>query len=420
MAAVGQVAEGLVLVDDSLALAQELGLPDDIGRAHVNRGDVLAYGGDPAAALASTLEGLRIAEAWGAKASYGSYLRMHAVRFGFESGAWAVAAAMLEEADRRAPPVIGARLYRGEYVLAYLVASGSEEAHATWDEVRRIMAESPAFSDAAYPYAAAIQLATFEQRLEDAASLAREAVDYVGPADSGRILADLAVAASWPWAELGRRARAAGDIDAQEAAAVELDRLVELVDRVVESMRRPEGRLGTLLDLDRDQVRAERARMDGTSGVAGWQAIADGWDQLGYPYLALYARWREGEVAGDSGDRRAAERVLGAAHEGSVSLGARPLAAAVERTARQLKVRLRPGTSKDGDEGGPMGYGLTPRELEVLSLVAKGRTNRQVAEALFISESTAGVHVSNLMGKLGVSTRTEAARRALDEALVEA
>ena len=63
-------------------------------------------------------------------------------------------------------------------------------------------------------------------------------------------------------------------------------------------------------------------------------------------------------------------------------------------------------------------YGLTRRELEVLAEVATGRTNREIAEALFISESTAGVHVSNILGKLGVSTRTEAARVALDQGLV--
>jgi DNA-binding NarL/FixJ family response regulator len=52
---------------------------------------------------------------------------------------------------------------------------------------------------------------------------------------------------------------------------------------------------------------------------------------------------------------------------------------------------------------------LTRREREVLALVAEGWTNRQVADHLFISENTAGVHVSNILGKLGASGRTEAA-----------
>jgi DNA-binding CsgD family transcriptional regulator len=57
--------------------------------------------------------------------------------------------------------------------------------------------------------------------------------------------------------------------------------------------------------------------------------------------------------------------------------------------------------------------GLTPREREVLAMVADGLTNREIGSALFITESTAGVHVSNILGKLGVDSRTEAARYAL-------
>jgi len=71
------------------------------------------------------------------------------------------------------------------------------------------------------------------------------------------------------------------------------------------------------------------------------------------------------------------------------------------------------------DNGGPLGADLTPREREVLAMVAAGMTNREIGEALFISESTAGVHVSNLMAKLGVSSRTEAATVAYRAGLVE-
>ena len=53
--------------------------------------------------------------------------------------------------------------------------------------------------------------------------------------------------------------------------------------------------------------------------------------------------------------------------------------------------------------------GLTPREAEVLALVAAGRSNRQIAQALFISPKTVGVHVSIILAKLGVTGRVEAA-----------
>jgi DNA-binding NarL/FixJ family response regulator len=55
---------------------------------------------------------------------------------------------------------------------------------------------------------------------------------------------------------------------------------------------------------------------------------------------------------------------------------------------------------------------LTPRELEVLGLLVAGRSNRQIAEQLFISGKTASVHVTNILAKLGVHSRLEAAARA--------
>lgn len=99
-------------------------------------------------------------------------------------------------------------------------------------------------------------------------------------------------------------------------------------------------------------------------------------------------------------------------------MGAVPLAGHIKTFAKKMRVRLDAGASTSGDAAGAE-CGLTKREREVLSLVAAGRTNKRIAEELFISESTAGVHVSNILGKLGVSTRTEAANVALSQGLVK-
>ena len=76
-----------------------------------------------------------------------------------------------------------------------------------------------------------------------------------------------------------------------------------------------------------------------------------------------------------------------------------------EALARRTRVAL-PGLKGSGDAAFP---DLTPREREVLSLVANGRTNRQIAAELFITDKTASVHVSNILSKLGASNRGEAA-----------
>ena len=112
--------------------------------------------------------------------------------------------------------------------------------------------------------------------------------------------------------------------------------------------------------------------------------------------------------------------VLREAHAAAEGLGARPLAAELETLARRMRVRLGVRDAAPEAEAAGSPFGLTPREQEVLMRVALGRTNRQIAGELFISESTAGVHVSNILSKLGVATRTEAARVALSQGLVEA
>jgi DNA-binding NarL/FixJ family response regulator len=144
--------------------------------------------------------------------------------------------------------------------------------------------------------------------------------------------------------------------------------------------------------------------------------LASAWADFGRPFRSAMARWREAAAAEASGDRDAAVAALREAHRVASELGAKPLLVHLQTMARRLRVRLGsgPATSPSPDRA----YGLTPREMEVLNEVAAGRTNREIAQNLFISESTAGVHVSNILGKLGVSTRTEAARVALDQGLI--
>lgn len=94
-------------------------------------------------------------------------------------------------------------------------------------------------------------------------------------------------------------------------------------------------------------------------------------------------------------------------------MGANPLRGQIEALARRGQIVLAPPSPADTRSAvrhGPLdGFGLTRRERGVLALVADGRTNRQIADALFIGERTAGIHVSNILGKLGVARRTEAA-----------
>jgi DNA-binding NarL/FixJ family response regulator len=161
---------------------------------------------------------------------------------------------------------------------------------------------------------------------------------------------------------------------------------------------------------------AEWSRAGGPSDPERWAKAAEACEALGHPWPAAYARWRQAEaLLAGGGSRDQAAAALTQAWTFAGGLGARPLAAEIESLARRSRIGLAaPSGGREPEQpAAPLApadeFGLTPREREVLAMVAEGRTNRQIAEALFISDKTASVHVSNILGKLGVANRAEAA-----------
>jgi DNA-binding NarL/FixJ family response regulator len=142
-------------------------------------------------------------------------------------------------------------------------------------------------------------------------------------------------------------------------------------------------------------------------------------EAFGEAAVAAVARWRLAEaILASHGGRARAADTLRTAHTEAVAIGARPLVAEIEALAARARIELIEVDTRDGPGDGQVDaapprpgadLGLSERELEVLLLVARGRTNRQIAEELFITEKTAGHHVSNILGKLGVANRLEAA-----------
>jgi DNA-binding CsgD family transcriptional regulator len=350
---------------------------------------------------------------------YGAIIRYGLVDRAFQVGDWDLAAEQLAEADRVAPDSEGTRLYRGVDVLDYLVCRGDEEAAELWPWVRRMLADRPPNEYAGQAYVGGLEMAALAGRFEEAVEIAWEGIELLSHQDCWLRSVDLARVAAWPVADLGIRARAAGDDEDLRLADERMEQLAALARESRVRLGEPSDRLGEIIDLTIAQLGAERGRMQGASDAAAWREVADRWSAITQPYRALLARWREAEAAYAAGDRERAVEVLRGAHDVAVRLGARPLTGQLEKLARRMRVRV--GVpAEPGKSAAEAAYGLTPRELEVLALVAAGRTNRQIADELFISESTAGVHVSNILGKLGVSSRTEAASIALGQGLVAA
>ena len=161
-------------------------------------------------------------------------------------------------------------------------------------------------------------------------------------------------------------------------------------------------------------AQAERSRLEGRSDPERWRAAAAAWERLEYPFDAAYARFREADaLLGGGASRQQTESVLRAAHQTTIMLGAGPLRHEIELLAQRSRLRLEEPVDTTAASAAPpspaASLGLTRREVEVLALVAEGRTNRQIGQALFITPRTAGIHVSRILAKLGVASRGEAA-----------
>ncbi|MWK34315.1 AAA family ATPase [Actinomadura sp. J1-007] len=153
---------------------------------------------------------------------------------------------------------------------------------------------------------------------------------------------------------------------------------------------------------------AAAARARGVRDSAAWDEVAAVWEGLKRPYERAAALLRAAEAALAEGEHESACERLLIASGLATGLGAKLLGGRVEELLRRTRSARRPGAG--AEPSAPLG--LTPREFEVLRLVAEGRSNRDIAETLFISAKTASVHVSNILAKLDVASRGEAAATA--------
>ena len=153
----------------------------------------------------------------------------------------------------------------------------------------------------------------------------------------------------------------------------------------------------------------------GQAAHSGFTVLAGHCVELGAaaePYPLAYAWLRLAEVVAAAGDRQAAGRSMRQAHAVASRIGAAPIAAEAAALARRTRLSLdepEAAAVRPAAEDSLARFGLTEREREILLLLAAGRSNPQIAEALFISPKTASVHVSNILAKLGVDSRIEAA-----------
>jgi DNA-binding CsgD family transcriptional regulator len=223
------------------------------------------------------------------------------------------------------------------------------------------------------------------------AALAEEEIRLL--AAGARVSADLAL--------LPRAARP-GEVTAgwEPAAASFAERMRAIMDE--HGGRQPEvAAFGAL-------VEAEIARQQGRDSRATWRTVAGAWQRLGQPHREAYARLREAGSAVRAGRRDQAARALAACESLAGQLPAAPLLALAYELAQRARLTGQPRPAARPAAARAQ-FDLTNREADVLALLVKGDSNRQIARTLFISDRTVAVHVSRILGKLGVRNRTEAA-----------
>jgi DNA-binding CsgD family transcriptional regulator/tetratricopeptide (TPR) repeat protein len=249
--------------------------------------------------------------------------------------------------------------------------------------------------------------ATWQGDLERAWSAVQRGLAIL---DTGQFRASPTVENAWicaiglvVQAELAERARAAGDAGSLRDATAVGRMLLERARTAVEQKG-----LWHSVDLRcwHAKAEAEWSRLQGRSDPKAWLAAVEALS-YGHVYEVARCRWRLAEAHLGAGDREQATVAAQAAHKTAQQLGAEPLEAALELLARRGRLDLGAGVSAERGLAG-----LTPREVEVLRLLVEGRSNRQIAEQLFISGKTASVHVTNILAKLGVHSRLEAAAAA--------
>ena len=420
----GSIAAGIDLLRRSVAIALILDDPIELPRSYANLGSMLEAGGFVEEALETTLAGAESTGRYGGELSFRWLLETNAALMLIELARYPEAAFLLERNVQHVLPGVSTIHLYSTYAHL-LMRTGDLETASRHLELARDEASN--IQDAQFAIElnmVGTEIALWSGDAASAFEIAREGLARLRDMDDAIILGQLVMPAMHAAAEIAVRARTGRDPAAAQSAVDDARAVVgtyrAAMERLPERDELTVRELGWRLGI----CEAELARAAGEDDPATWGAIRPVMTARPAPFLEAYVAWREAEAWAGRGDLTAAVAPLRDAYAIASKIGAAVLEAEIIGLGRRLRIDLASPADRALAHAGaaeletdyalePAGpadpFGLTTREREVLALVAEGYTNRRIAETLFISESTAGVHVSHILGKLGVETRTEAA-----------
>jgi ATP/maltotriose-dependent transcriptional regulator MalT len=409
----GEPEAGIRHLEEATRLAIDLDHVEEIAASSVTLSEALTTHGRLRSAEDRLRAAVSLARERGFERSYGLWLKANLASVLYKLGAW-------DEAERLAREVTDPRhaATRVASQLAHLVLGQLHVGRGAFESARTHLdaaQETAARQWIDHVPAALAELEIWTDHPERAQEIVARGLEAASHGNEARsdasMLCWLGVRAE---ADLAEPARPLSDDDALDEAFTTSARLLERSRAIAMHGAAGDRIVYPGVAAVATIAEAEHSRVHGSSDPELWALAAKQVEALDQPFLHAYARWREADAClSGQADRNRAETALLTAHRITLSLGAVPLADAVERLARYARIELSEDTPSSDDrpkQASPSEQlGLTPREVDVLALVAQGKTNAQIGEILFISDKTASVHVSHILAKLGASNRVEAA-----------
>jgi DNA-binding CsgD family transcriptional regulator/tetratricopeptide (TPR) repeat protein len=409
-AALGDVDQGLERLRQAVEVARASSDADNLATAYSNLADTLSMVGRTQDALATAKEGMaatprRLSRVY-------DWMKLTVSETAYAAGEWDTSEEYLIGGGTRLLGVVGIFAHSREAELA--LGTGDEaRAQAALD------AAEPLVQVSAEPQWIGMygvlrgELCRRQRHLEGAQAAVQDALDRLEVCtDDVMRIARVSVVGARLEADRAQRARDLGETAERRDALARARIHVERLDAAA-----AEG--GPVERAYLAEARAELARARDKGAAREWALTATAWDEVQRPYPAATARWRQAEALVAGGKRTEAAKVAGQTLEAARRLGSLWLVQELTTLGDRARLGLgRVAAAADGngargvDGAGvaePDPFGLTPRERQVLGLLAQGATNRQIGAALFMAEKTASVHVSRILAKLDVQGRTEAA-----------
>jgi DNA-binding CsgD family transcriptional regulator len=397
----GEAEEGLAHLRQALLLAEQNGEPRAVLTSFVSLTDVLTMLGRPRESARLGKAGLDAIRPY---AIDSTVLTSNYIEALTAAGDW-------KEAERASAASMRSITANFPYMLLMVRADVEvglgyfDDARAHLDAARVTLREDRGLG--VYDVYVA-ELALWEHRWTDADEAVRRGLALAASSHAAQIRSWLCAKGMRAQAELSALARARRNAQAVTARLGQADTLLQIArdahPRASAVTPNAAGWLGLVV--------AEHARVRDPGTPRPWSEAAATWSELQRTPAVAYCRWREAEaLIANGGSRSEAGRHLREAHSIALELGARPLLHELELLARRSRMDLTMPNLEHKPERQRLEdvLGLTPREVEVLDLIARGCTNREIASALVISVKTADVHVSHILRKLDASNRSEAA-----------